>query len=131
MYCSAISTRLLVGMFTPAIRATALSPVAGIRPAVRLLLPETARPQTRTRRLPHGSCGARHRLKQSDWMSGLLRYSATFRQLLPPLSSRFLCLLGNLFSRVFGLCDLAGSRPGFGFGRALGLGLCRAFCGRF
>jgi hypothetical protein len=28
IYCSAISTRLLVGMFTPAIRATAFSPVA-------------------------------------------------------------------------------------------------------
>src|ERR1700758_3230954 len=29
MYWSAISTRLLVGMFTPAIRATDFSPVAG------------------------------------------------------------------------------------------------------
>src|SRR5207248_11060982 len=28
MYCSAISTRLLVGMLTPAIRATYVSPVA-------------------------------------------------------------------------------------------------------
>jgi hypothetical protein len=28
MYCSAISTRLLVGILTPAIRATAISPVA-------------------------------------------------------------------------------------------------------
>src|ERR1700724_1020384 len=35
MYCSAITTRLLVGMLTPAIRATMAAPVAGARRPAR------------------------------------------------------------------------------------------------
>src|SRR5215468_8463866 len=82
MYCSAISTRLLVGMFTPAIRATYVSPVAdpfGMS-GLKFLL-SRAGPQTRTRRPTPCPFGARHRLENyPTWMRGLLMDRIRFRQ---------------------------------------------------
>src|ERR1700759_1410131 len=50
MYWSAISTRLLVGIFTPAIRATDFSPVAGQCRGPAFFHVVGLYPQTRTRR---------------------------------------------------------------------------------
>src|SRR5579872_471091 len=89
MYWSAISTRLLVGIFTPAIRATNFSPVAKFssRENGYIFVVSGRCPQTRTRRPPPDDLGARHRLKLSDLDAGLLKDESAFRQPSPGLKS--------------------------------------------
>src|ERR1700742_4355943 len=73
MYWSAIKTRLLVGIFTPAIRATDFSPVADpLRTAVLSLSRASVRKREHDA-LPLGLLGARHRLELSDLDTGLIK----------------------------------------------------------
>src|SRR5260370_4856193 len=104
MYWSAIKTRLLVGIFTPAIRATDFSPVADRFD--RQFFANSGRcPQTRTRRpplrFPRGPASSEN---YPTWMRGLLKDSTWFRQ--PPL--RFSSLFRDLFSWRPGLSGAAG-----------------------
>src|SRR5580704_799374 len=116
MYCSATTTRLLVGMFTPAIRATDFSPVADPFAGSACFSYLGRCPQTRTRRPPLGFPGARHRLeKPSDWIDGLLKDSIRFRQ--PSLC--FSSLFRDLF-RGFLRC-FPGHLPGSLLGGFAGL----------
>ena len=82
MYCSAMTTRLLVGMFTPAIRATVVSPVAGagVRPFSPLSVAE--RPQTPRR---HPALGPGPGIVVVLMQNGcrVLMDSTPFRQPLP------------------------------------------------
>src|SRR4051794_39709968 len=73
MYWSAISTRLLVGIFTPAIRATDFSPVADpSRTGLCSLLTRAGVHKREHDARPLGFLGARHRLKLSDLDAGLI-----------------------------------------------------------
>src|SRR6201999_3917838 len=91
IYCSATRTRLLVGIFTPAIRATYVSPVTDPLSGSDLnFLLFRAGPQTRTRRPAHRSIGARRRPKNyPTWMRGLLMDESGFRQPILGFSSPF------------------------------------------
>src|SRR5260370_6339474 len=99
MYWSAIKTRLLVGIFTPAIRATDFSPVADRFD--RQFFANSGRcPQTRTRRpplrFPRGPASSEN---YPTWIRGLLKDSTWFRQ--PPLC--FSSLFRDLFGGFPGL----------------------------
>src|SRR6202042_1458828 len=74
MYWSAIRTRLLVGIFTPAIRATDFSPVANPSrgPAV-FSLSRAGVHKREHDALPLGCRGARHRLKTIRLDTGLIK----------------------------------------------------------
>src|SRR6201986_4210861 len=97
MYWSAIKTRLLVGIFTPAIRATDFSPVANpLRTAVLSLSRASVRKREHDA-LPLGLLGARHRLELSDLDTGLLKDSTWFRQPSLCFSSLFRDLFGGFF----------------------------------
>src|ERR1700735_3407753 len=63
MYWSAIRTRLLVGIFTPAIRATDFSPVAAPLGGGMFQLFRAGVRKREHDALPLGCLGARHRLK--------------------------------------------------------------------
>src|ERR1700754_2213265 len=147
MYWSAISTRLLVGIFTPAIRATEFSPVTGNRGRTfpvkrysRFELVSSGRcPQTRTRRPnPLVFRGPASSDNYPIWMRGLLRDQTYFRQQILTLSSIFRDLfsafpglaaadalpsLGGLLGRLFGPFDGLADRFGGLFGRPGDLGL--------
>src|SRR3954452_4200007 len=74
MYWSAIRTRLLVGMFTPAIRAKDFSPVAGrCRTGLVYLLSRAGVRKREHDALPLRFFGARHRQKLSDLDAGLIK----------------------------------------------------------
>src|SRR6201992_2454446 len=73
MYWSAIKTRLLVGIFTPAIRATDFSPVANPFGTAVLSLSRASVRKREHDALPLGLLGARHRLELSDLDTGLLK----------------------------------------------------------
>src|ERR1700722_5799505 len=74
MYCSAIRTRLLVGIFTPAIRATDFSPVAGPSRTRQCFLLSRAGVRKREHDArPLGHLGARHRLKTIRLDTGLIK----------------------------------------------------------
>src|SRR5262245_18126016 len=96
MYWSAIRTRLLVGVFTPAIRATNFSPVTGAQGRAsglkRLRAPSLVEQKRKTTFRHHALAragvhkrehdaltpwfpGARHRLKLSDLDAGLIKGS--------------------------------------------------------
>src|SRR5262245_32013700 len=119
MYWSAMTTRLFVGMFTPAIRATAsllFRPAPG--GSGRLLCRPRRAVQAITRRPPLAS-GAGIVRTVSDWIPGLLRDSASFRQ--PPATPGFLAFLpvygGLAGGRLAGrLRRRLGGRPGAGHG---------------
>src|SRR6187551_1154981 len=106
MYWSAISTRLLVGIFTPAIRATQslLSPTSW----TGCVFSYSGRVSTNanTTPVPLIFSGPGIVWKQSDWIPGLLTDSTWFRQ--PSLA----------FSSLFR--DLFGGLPGLGGSAALG-----------
>src|SRR3982751_2048427 len=108
MYWSAIRTRLLVGIFTPAIRATQslLSPILG----TSCVFSYSGRVSTNanTTPVPLLVLGPGIVWKQSDWVPGLLKYSTWFRQ--PSLAFR------SLFR------DLFGSLPGLAGNAGLGTG---------
>src|SRR6266508_5941144 len=119
MYWSAIRTRLLVGIFTPAIRATDFSPVADPSWAgLKFLLSRAGVRKREHDALPLICFGARRRQKLSDLDAGLLKDSTRFRQPSLPLSSLFRDLFGSLggglacglFCRLFGLAG----RPALG-----------------
>src|ERR1700753_2437782 len=78
MYWSAIKTRLLVGIFTPAIRATDFSPVANPFGTAVLSLSRASVRKREHDALPLGLLGARHRLELSDLDTGLLRIQLGF-----------------------------------------------------
>src|SRR4051812_3304307 len=98
MYWSAISTRLLVGIFTPAIRATDFSPVTGQLqgPAFFHVVGYIRKREHDAR--PLGSLGDRHRWKTIRLDTRLLKDSNSFRQPSLGLSSPF----RDLFRRLFG-----------------------------
>src|ERR1700692_1271670 len=73
MYWSAISTRLLVGIFTPAIRATDFSPVADPSRAGHFLLSRAGVHKREHDALPLDCLGARHRLKTIRLDTGLIK----------------------------------------------------------
>src|ERR1700694_2724451 len=94
MYWSAIRTRLLVGIFTPAIRATDFSPVADPSRTGSFLAISGRCPQTRTRRpSPWMSWGPASSENYPTWIRGLLKDSTWFRQPSLCLSSLFRDLL--------------------------------------
>src|SRR3954470_13409340 len=97
MYWSAIRTRLLVGMFTPAIRATDFTPVAG-PPEAGMFEILVGRVSTNANTTPSPRTllylGARHRLKTIRRDRALLKDSTWFRQ--PPLA------FSSLFRELFG-----------------------------
>src|ERR1700753_1371139 len=101
MYWSAIKTRLLVGIFTPAIRATDFSPVANPFGTAVLSLSRASVRKREHDALPLGLLGARHRLELSDLDTGLLKDSASFRQPSLCFSSLFRDLFGG-FSTPLG-----------------------------
>src|ERR1700744_484813 len=113
MYWSAIRTRLLVGIFTPAIRATDFSPVADPLGMACLRLSRASVRKREHDALPLGLLGARHRLELSDLDTGLLKDSTSFRQPSLCFSSLFRDLFGGFSTPPGGL------RPGT-LGRALG-----------
>src|SRR6187551_1349441 len=130
MYWSAISTRLLVGIFTPAIRATQslLSPT----PRTGCVFSYSGRVSTNanTTPVPLLVSGPGIVWKQSDWIPGLLKDSTWFRQ--PSLA--FSSLLRDLFCGFFGFGGPSGRGGSFGLaGRLFGPlwgrfpGLCRRF----
>src|ERR1019366_410312 len=97
MYWSAIRTRLLVGIFTPAIRATDFSPVAAPLGDGHVLAISGRCPQTRTRRpSPWMSRGPASLENYPTWIRALLRDSTRFRQPSLCLRSPFRDLLGAL-----------------------------------
>src|SRR3954449_11162792 len=106
MYWSAIRTRLLVGIFTPAIRATKFSPVADpSRTGPCFLLTRAGVRKHEHDARPLRFLGARHRLNYPTWMRGLLKDSTRFRQPSLTFSSLFRDLfrsfLGGLFDHLF------------------------------
>src|SRR3954454_9710837 len=132
MYWSAIRTRLLVGIFTPAIRATDFSPVADpSRTGPCSLLTRAGVRKREHDARPLRFFGARHRLNYPTWMRGLLMDSSRFRQPSLSLSSLFRDLFHGLFGSLFGglfahfLGGFLGNLPGALFallGRFCGLG---------
>src|SRR6202035_3819970 len=124
MYWSAIRTRLLVGIFTPAIRATDFSPVAAPLGDGHVLAISGRCPQTRTRRpSPWMSRGPASFENYPTWIRALLRDSIWFRQPSLCLSSLF----SDLFGRFPGLPD----DPGPGTRRRLADRLFRKPGSRF
>src|SRR5437764_1630539 len=122
MYCSAITTRLLVGRLTPAIRATLSAPVAGrYRPSSPLpVSEENAKCHDDTR--PSARAGIGAALMQNGCR--VLKDSKSFRQ---PLRMKELTAFCSLFRSLAGrlLGGLPGgdcpAPPGFGrSGRRLG-----------
>src|ERR1700684_3976059 len=113
MYWSAISTRLLVGIFTPAIRATDFSPVADpLGTAVLSLFRASVRKREHDA-LPLGLLGARHRQELSDLDAGLLKDSTSFRQPSLCFSSPFSDLFGGFPSPLGRLpAGTLGQAPG-------------------
>src|SRR3954462_2316000 len=102
MYWSAIRTRLLVGIFTPAIRATDFSPVADpSRTGPCSLLTRAGVRKREHDARPLRFLGARHRLNYPTWMRGLLMDSSRFRQPSLSLSSLFRDLFHVLFGGLF------------------------------
>src|ERR1700742_620584 len=115
MYWSSIKPRLLVGIFTPAIRATDFSPVADpLRTAVLSLSRASVRKREHDA-LPLGLLGARHRLELSDLDTGLLKDSTWFRQPSLCFSSLFRDLFGG-FSTPPDRSDRGTLRRGLGGG---------------
>src|SRR4051812_40954122 len=115
MYWSAIRTRLLVGIFTPAIRAKDFSPVAGIQTGQFIAI-SGGYPQTRTRRpSPRQSRGPASFENYPNWIGALLKYSTWFRQ--PSL--RFSPLFRALFESFFGFSGHPGPGPGGSLARCL------------
>src|ERR1700742_2714198 len=101
MYWSAIRTRLLVGIFTPAIRATDFSPVADPS-RTGLFFRYLGQVFTNANTTPSPLClGARHRLKTIRLDTGLLKDSNWFRQPSLCFSSLFRDLFGG-FSTPLG-----------------------------
>src|ERR1700686_3821807 len=111
MYWSAISTRLLVGIFTPAIRATDFSPVADPSWAGSFLSHfGQVSANANTTPFPLDAWGPASSENYPTWIRGLLKDSTWFRQPSLCLSSLF----RDLFSGFPGLlaAPLATSRPG-------------------
>src|SRR3954452_22993 len=103
MYCRAIRTRLLVGIFTPAIRAKDFSPVAD--PQTGHVLAISGRcPQTRTRRPSPWISGPGIVQNYPTWIRALLKDSTWFRQPLLCFSPPF----RDLFGGFPGSCGDAG-----------------------
>src|SRR3954470_17658716 len=113
IYWSAISTRLLVGIFTPAIRATDFSPVTGQVQAGIFIVSGCVRKREHDAR-PLGCLGGSASLENYPTGCGLLKDSNSFRQPSLSLSSPF----HDFFADFLG--DLRA--PAFELDRALGAG---------
>src|SRR3954452_21085857 len=109
MYCRAIRTRLLVGIFTPAIRAKDFSPVADLQTGHVLAISGRC-PQTRTRRPSPWISGRGIVQNYPTWIRALLKDSTWFRQPLLCFSPPF----HDLFGGFPGSCSDAspGTRDG-------------------
>src|ERR1700753_412850 len=94
MYWSAIRTRLLVGIFTPAIRATDFSPVAGHRTG-QFQLSRAGVHKREHDALPLGFPGPGIVWNYPTWMRALLKDSTWFRQPSLCFSSLFRDLFGG------------------------------------
>src|SRR6202008_2005342 len=105
MYGSAIRTRLLVGIFTPAIRATDFSPVADLfdRPCASYFGQVSANANTTPFPLSRGPASFGN---YPTWIRALLKDSNWFRQ--PSLC--FSSLFRDLFDGFFGSSGSAGRR---------------------
>src|ERR1700730_5188836 len=122
MYWSAISTRLLVGIFTPAIRATDFSPVADPSWSGSFLSYfGQASANANTTPFPLDAWGPASSENYPTWIPGLLKDSTWFRQPSLCLSSLFRDLFGAFLGGFPGLGGAAGlgtrsSLPGRPFG---------------
>src|SRR5262245_26557845 len=116
MYCNAITTRLLVGMLTPAMRATVLHSSCRLSRNGRRSL--HAMRFANDNATPSPFPGARYR-STSRLGCGLLMDSTAFRQ--PPLGFAFARRrLRGLGLALWRLCRGPGSLGGLGPGPALG-----------